>query len=145
MSKLNYTPSEFADLLVAILYDKSRNPDEIIIGNKEFNEFFDVLYRRGLKSLTQNYYINMDGNRKADYRRIRNVFTPNNSGKHLIALYGENVETEDGSKKGSSIVKNLVKKTLGLLKQERLRTGRPINEEKLEKIINYVVENEEDF
>lgn len=79
MAKITVTGGDFANIVMLFLYDKLRNPDQIVEAdiNEIFNAFVEVLMRRGLKAPLLQCYIDMNPQLRVKYRLIRDVFIDN--------------------------------------------------------------------
>ncbi len=86
MAKITVSGGDFANIVMLFLYDKLKNPDEIIEAdiNEIFNAFAEVLMRRGLKAPLLQCYIDMNPQLRVKYRLIRNVFIDNQSTSNVV-------------------------------------------------------------
>jgi len=111
MSKVNVSPEEFGDLVVAFILDKLLNPEEVIEGNKAFNEFMEKLSLKGVKPLALNYYLKCDANLRVKYKRIKKVFEYDQNQAAIINIFPSEREKEEVEKK-DSFIKRAIKKIL---------------------------------
>jgi len=74
MAKINVTRQEFADLVVAFLFDKLLHPEEVVPDDLKFNDLVESMRGKGLRSLFMNYYLDMDPKMRVKYKRIKDVF-----------------------------------------------------------------------
>jgi len=111
MSKINVSPDEYADITVAFLLDKMLHPDEVIPYNEAFNKYAKKLAGKGMKSLSLNYYLKMNGNLRVYYKRIKKVFEGDQNQSAIIYIWPSKKEKEKMEKK-DSILKKAIKKLL---------------------------------
>lgn len=142
MSKITVSPEEFADIVVCFLYDQLRNEDGMLPNNEEWQAFSKLLKQKGVGPISMQYYTGLNTGIRMEYKRIKDMFHKSITGNSTIIIRGPQEPIQKSPEKKSK-VKDIVKKVVRLLKNERKRTGWPINEEKMDKIIEYVVEQEE--
>jgi len=112
MAKINITANEFPDIVVSFLFDKILHTDEIIPGNKSFNELMEVMELKGMKPILMKYYLNMDANQRVKYKRIKDIFDMTTNSISVINISPSEKEIEVKKKKGTIITK-IIKKLLG--------------------------------
>jgi len=111
MAKINLTPSEYGDITVAFLLDKMLHPEEVIPYNENFNEYAEKLAGKGMKPLSLNFYLQMDGNLRVYYKRIKKVFEGDQNQSAIIYIWPTKREKEEIEKK-DNILKRAIKKLL---------------------------------
>lgn len=76
--KLKLNAQEFGDFVVAYLYDKMSNPEQVSPSEvaPEFSEFVEILQRKGTRSIFLAYWLKMDPQSRVRYRLARPVFNP---------------------------------------------------------------------
>lgn len=140
MSQINITPDEFADLIICFILDNFRSEDALLPDNELWNDFLGILDRKGIEPRTLQYYMKLDSRTRLDYKRIKSVFHGDAADSSRINI----TKTEPKpDRKSKSDLKDTIKKVIKLGKQVRESSGFPVNDEKLDKIINYVLEQEE--
>ena len=111
MAKINVTPSEYGDITVAFLLDKLLHPEEVIPYNEDFNKYAKKMAGKGMKPLSLNYYLRMDGNLRIYYKRIKKVFEGDQNQSAIIYIWPDKKEKEKALKK-DNILKRAIKKLL---------------------------------
>lgn len=141
MSQINLTPEEFPDFVVAFIMDNFKN-EELLRDNPLWAEYVKNLKSKGVEAHTIKYYLHMDSETRLKYKRIAKVFSGEvQSSKIQI----QPNETEDKKRqKKNSKLKRIIKTVFKIVKEERYRTSMPINEQKMNKIIDYVMRHEDD-
>ena len=135
MSSTSLTKEQFIDYLVAFLLDKTYKPDEIYPEHEDFNKLMKQLKSRGIDNILLSYYISSDPEVRNKYKATRKIFTAGNKQALTISLRG-NIEKEKKTKK---TLKSLVKKALRLMKAHKKRSGFPLSEERVDRIIERVM------
>lgn len=141
MSTVNLTPEEVPDFVVAFLMDNFKN-EELLRENPLWAKYMDNLKAKGVEAQTVQYYLHMDSETRLKYKRISKVF----DGKVQSAkIQIQPNESEDKKRrKKNSKLRQIIKTVFKIVKEERYRTSMPITEQKMDKIIDYVVKQEED-
>lgn len=139
--KVTVSPGEFANFVVCFLFDQLRNEKEMIPDNEKWQVLVEKLSKKGLLSPLMQYYTSLKGNDRLYYKRIAPVFKTETNRAYVINIIGNpellsNVEPEK-----KSVIKDLIKKSMKLIKQEKERTGFLVNEDKADKIIEHVIDN----
>jgi hypothetical protein len=124
MAKLNFTPSEFADFVIAFLLDKMINPDEIIIENEKFTKLINKISGQGAKPLFTKYYLDMTADERMLYKRFKNTIEPGATTMSVI-----DVKPEKAKVKGSGLT-DFAKKAIKML---LLQSGK--SEEEVEMLL----------
>lgn len=135
MASTNLTKDEFVDFIVAFLLDKMIRGEEILPNNESFNELMKTMKSRGVDKLLLNHYISSDPLVRNKYKSVRKVFTPGSKDSLTVSLQGD-VRKEKDTKR---TLKDLVKKALKIVVAHKRRSGFPLSEEKVEKIIEKVM------
>lgn len=138
MASVNIEKDEFVDFVVAFLLDKMIKEDEIFPNHDEFNDLIKVMKGRGIDKTFLSYYINSSPLVRNKYKSNRKVFTPGSTDTLTIGIRGS-VEAE---KETSKTLKDIVKKAVKMIAAHKRRSGFPLNEEKLDKIIERVMREE---
>lgn len=114
MSKINVTPEEFGNIIIAFLLDKSLHPDEVIPGNEIFDKLMLRMYDKGLKPLALKAFLEMDSQDRVKYKRIKDSFTDGKANVINITQFkpveikGKEKPESKLSKIGKKILKRLV-------------------------------------
>ena len=135
MASVNITKEQFVDYIVAFLLDKTYKSDVILPDYDAFNELMKQLKARGIDNILLNYYINSNPEIRSKYKATRKVFKKGNKDSLIMNIKGE-VERE---KKTKGTLKSLVKKALKLMTAHKRRSGFPLSEKKVDKIIERVM------
>ena len=73
MPKINVDPDEFADIVMAYLFDKYLNFDEVSAENENFN--YGMKKARGkMFPISRGMYLDMDANLRLKYKLIKEAF-----------------------------------------------------------------------
>ena len=131
MSSINITTKQFTEVLVAYLVDNLI--DGPAPNTEEWSDFLGVLRSKNIHVDTYKFYMEMDPNSRVLYKNIKKIFH-NGSESAVINIRPMGSE----AKPKDSIVKT-IKKVLKVLKSERQRRGTPLSEERVDRIIDYVV------
>lgn len=158
MSQIHLTPDEFADLAMAFLLDAIRN-EELLEDNEEFRLFLKSMDNKGMKSELMKRYLRMDGESRLRYKKIQDVFRGGNSSKINIE---QDTSLRDNGETTTDKIIDVAKKLIGLkrtnedfdrelckrifrkVKEVRFKTSKPITEERLDKIIDYCINEREE-
>jgi len=156
MSQVHVKPDEFADLVMLFLLESIRD-DNLLGGNEQFREFVHKIDQRGLKNELMKQYLSMNGEQRLRYRKLKPVFEGGSSVKINIlqdkSLSGKDTTVVDkviDYAKKSIGVKNeefdreLCKRVFRKVKEVRFKTSKPITEERLDKIIDYCINEQEE-
>jgi len=112
MAKINITPDEFGDVVVAFLFDKLLHKEDVSPNNENFNKFIDNLDKRSGKSLLRDAFLSMDPDMRLKYKRIKDVFEGLDETQTVISIKPKK-EVAKKAKKKRSIIKSLIKKLIG--------------------------------
>jgi hypothetical protein len=112
MATINVTPKQFADLSVSFLLDKILHPDEVVSGNKEFDEFTASIKGKGMKSALTQYYIKMDSQSRLDYKRIKDIFDGSTNDIQNIKVVPEKKVKKKDKKEKEGFLKKVGKAVL---------------------------------
>lgn len=141
MSQINVSPDEFADIIICFLLDNFRSENTTLLPDNElWTEFVSLLERRGLEPQTLRYYMKLDANTRVSYKRIKGSFESGNNETSRINISAKH---ESPDRKSKLEIKDTIKNVIKLAKQVRESTGFPVNDEKLDKIIDHVIKQEE--
>ena len=117
MSKITVSPEDFSDVVVSYLFDKMLNPDEVTTGNEDFNKLVDDMNKKGMRPLLMKYYLNMDGNDRLKYKRIKDTFDPDLERDSTIQIRPSLSKSDKKDNKITGLLKTAAKK---LLKQGKV-------------------------
>lgn len=115
--KINVTPEEFQDVVVAFLFDKLLHPEDIVPDNEKFNKLAKIMSNKGMKSRLMSYYLDMDVRNRVQYKRIKNIFDGTTSSTAVINILPDKSRKEDEKEEKEGIIKKIIKK---LLKKESI-------------------------
>lgn len=109
--KINVTSNEFPNILAAYLFDKLLHPEDVSVGNKDFDLLIEDMRIRGMLPLIRTYYLNMDVRYRVRYKLIKDVFSPTapNNTSSIINIYAD---PEKLKKQG--FLKTILKKIIGM-------------------------------
>lgn len=112
MANLNLTKSEFADLVVAFIFDSIVNSDEVVVENQKYHELIDNIARRGAKPLFTKYYLDMSADDRLNYKKLKRTLETGGTTKSVIQVKPSDIK--DLPKKGglAQLAKKVVKKLL---------------------------------
>ena len=142
MSQINLTPDEVPDFIVAFLMDNFKN-DKLLEENPLWAKYVENLKAKGIEAHTVKYYLAMDSQTRLKYKRIAKVFSGEIDSAKIV-IQPNAAETAKRKKKHGKL-KNIIKKVFKIVKEERYRTSMPITEQKMDKIIDYVMKHEDDM
>lgn len=103
--KLTLTSREFCNFLAATLYDHLLHPDEIvpIIIDPAYNDLITVFKHRSMRTILQQYYMQMTPMNRIRYQLAKDVFrNSNKTGSVFIEIVKEHLPVE---KKKESFVR----------------------------------------
>lgn len=135
MAKLDLTPEQFADYIVALMLDKIINMDDVISENKEFTELMEDFKGIGAKSKLMKVYLNMPSEIRMKYKWTRETLTGESNVIHVIRI----IPVEDKKEK-----EGLIKKALNKIKSSILGDSVKFTKEESDIIKEIIGEGEED-
>jgi hypothetical protein len=137
--KVSLTPEEFANFTACFLLDQVRNKEEMLPGNEQWQDFTETLQRKGLSPVLLQYYTRLKGLERLAYKRISPVFKTDTNRLYVVNILGnpDLLTTVEPEKR--SIIKDIAKKAMRLITQEKKRTGFLLNEEKVDRILDHVI------
>jgi hypothetical protein len=141
MSQIKLTPDEVPDFVVAFLMDNFKN-EELLRENPLWAKYMDNLKAKGVESHTVKYYLNMDSQTRLKYKRIAKIFDGKLDSAKIVIEDNPTEQKKRNKKHGK--LKNIIKKVFKIVKEERYRTSMPITEQKMDKIIDYVMHHEDE-
>jgi transposase-like protein len=141
MSQITLTPDEVPDFVVAFLMDNFKNED-LLRGNPLWAKYMDNLKAKGVEAHTVIYYLHMDAETRLKYKRISKVFDGKIQSAKIVIQ--DNASAVKKRKKKDSKLKRIIKTVFKIVKEERYKTSMPITEQKMNKIIDYVMKHEDD-
>ena len=137
MSSIHIEPDHFPDVVIQYLLDS------MMTDNMGDNEAWDNVVKKmegaGMKAQLLKYYLNTNAVDKSKYKDIKKVFHSNGMIKSTINI--QNKKAKKDKAKKDSTTKSLIKKVLRLIKahKEKYTHGMPLNEERIDKIIENVL------
>ena len=141
MSTINLTPEEVPDFVVAFLMDNFKN-EELLRDNILWAKYMDNLKSKGIEAQTVLYYLHMDSETRLKYKRISKIFDGKIQSAKIVIQ--DNATESKKRKKKTSKLRKIIKTVFKIVKEERYRTSMPITEQKMNKIIDYVMKHEDD-
>jgi hypothetical protein len=135
MASTILTKEQFADYAVAFLLDKMIKGDEILPDHERLNELAKALKGKGAHTTMLYYFIDSEPILRNKYKATRKVFKSESKDGLTIGVTG-NVKKEKDTKR---TLKDLVKKSLKKVLAHKKRSGFPLSEERVEKIIERVM------
>jgi len=120
--KLTLNSSEFCDLVVLFLYDQVTHKDKTVPShlNPDWNEFLEVLTRKGMRSPLLQYYLGAEPRMRIRYNLLKDVFYPKSQGNGYIEIRPQEIPKEPKKtgiiKKTGKYLKKII--SLGLLKED---------------------------
>lgn len=112
MSKINVDANEYADLVVAFLFDKILHSEEILSENERFNDVMEFMSRKGMKPILFKAYRDMDSQTRIKYKKIKNIFDYTATTAAIINIMVTEKEEKETKKDKESIVKKIIKKII---------------------------------
>lgn len=140
MGQITVTPPEFAELLVCFLLDNMKSKENMLGNFEEWQQFIHWCNNTGMSSKLVDLYSHMDSKRRTDYKFISEIFKKNTSGTHTILITGDKDTELVIKKKKDSLIKRIIKKVIQVMKEHQYKTGWPVNETQLDKIIDRVTQ-----
>lgn len=131
MAKINISPQEFPDIIMAFLFDKMIHPDEIVPGNKEFDRIMKVFKAKGMVTNLRDYYLEMNKDNRRKYKLIKKPLEADATSTAIINIQPEGFEKDTKQKK-----KSLLKRIIG-----KLVASTEFNDEE-KQLLQEVIENE---
>lgn len=141
MSQVTLTPEEVPDFVVAFLMDNFKN-EELLRTNVLWAKYVENMKSKGIEAQTMLYYLHMDSETRLKYKRISKVFDGKIQSAKIVIQ--DNATDKVKRKKNNSKLKKIIKTVFKIVKEERYKTSMPITEQKMNKIIDYVMKHEDD-
>ncbi len=138
MNAINITKDKWPDIVVAFLLDKMIKGDDVLGDDERFNDLMKVMETRGLKPILLHYYMSSDPTSRSKYKMIGKSFKTGNTEGARISI----APSKTTPKKDTSTIKNLIKKALRLVVAHKKRSGFPLSEEKVDKILDKLLKEE---
>ncbi len=133
MSQVKVTKEEFADIIMILFLDAVRDED-VIKSNPRFRDIMEHAKSHGFKGKLLTNYLHMDAQTRVHYKRIKDAFHGNDSARIDIG----------GSQVSEEFDRDLCKRIFRKVKDVRFKTSKPITEERLNKIIDYCINEKEE-
>lgn len=125
-------PDEFADIVMAYLFDMLRNKSDRP-NNPRFDEFLDKMDGRGMRTLLYKEYLLFAADTRIKYNRMKSSSTNRIEISSGVTPYlREEFDRE------------LFKKIFRKANEIRFKSCKVITEERLDKIIDYCLERQEE-
>ena len=141
MATTKVTKEQFPDLLVALLLDKMLKGDKLLGENEDFNELMKTMEKRNMKPILLHYYMSSDAVVRSKYKTLSKAFATGKSDS--AAIYVDAGKKSKKDKKGKDgLIKSLIKKALKLVAAQKKRSGFPLNEKKVDRILDKLLEEE---
>lgn len=137
MSQIHVDPEEFADIVLNFLLEGLRNKGEFLEGNERWDEFMTYLDGHGGKPRLMLDFLHMDAETRVKYKRIQKVFTGGDSVRINI---GQDTKLQESGEFDRELCKRIFRK----VKEVRFKKSMPITEERLDKIIDYCINEQEE-
>ena len=99
--KLTLSSTQFSQLIMCMLYDFLLRPDEIvpILKNQDYNDLMTILKHRSLRTILQQYYMQLDPQMRIRYRMMQEVFRDNTKTQSVfIEIKKEHLNKQEKSK-----------------------------------------------
>jgi hypothetical protein len=109
MSKINISPQEFPDIIMAFLFDKMLHPDEIVPGNPEFDRIMKKFKTKGVMTEFRDYYLDMNKDNRRKYKLIKKGLEGDATTSTVIFIQPEDLE-KGVKKKNRSLLRRLMRK-----------------------------------
>jgi hypothetical protein len=105
--------TEFADIIIAFLYQKLVKGDKLIPENERFTEIMKIIDGKGLKAYFMKYYLTLDGTTKIRFKRF--IKPLKDGGKSVIEIQkpDEKELEKETKKKKKGIVRKIFNKIIG--------------------------------
>jgi hypothetical protein len=131
MAKINISPQEFPDIIMAFLFDKMIHPDEVVPGNEEFNKIMKKFKDKGMVTNLRDYYLYMNKDNRRKYKLVKRSLEGDATSTAIINIQPEGFEKDIKKKK-----KSLLKRIIG-----KLVASTEFNDEE-KQLLQEVIENE---
>ena len=141
MSQVTLTPEEVPDFVVAFLMDNFKN-EELLRDNILWAKYVENMKSKGIEAQTMLYYLHMDSETRLKYKRISKVFDGKIQSAKIVIQ--DSATDKVKRKQNNSKLKKIIKTVFKIVKEERYKTSMPITEQKMNKIIDYVMKHEDD-
>ena len=99
--KFTLTSTQFCQLMICALYDFLVRPDEIvpILKDQDYNDLMTLFKQRSMRTILQQYYMQLDPKIRVKYRFMEDVFRDNNkTGNVFIEIVKEHLPDEQKKK-----------------------------------------------
>ncbi|KFZ25560.1 MAG: hypothetical protein KQ78_02248 [Candidatus Izimaplasma bacterium HR2] len=140
MSQIHVDPYEFADIVLNFLLEAVRD-EEFLEGNPRFKDVVEHLNKKGLKTKLLQKYLMMDVETRIKYKRIKDVFR---GGSTVRINIGQDKQIKEENENENEFDRELCKRIFRKVKEVRFKTSKPITEERLNKIIDYCIKEQEE-
>ena len=85
MSSITVEPEEFADIIIAYLFDMLRDEDKIP-DNERIQKVMDIMKKTGLKTHLYQAFISMDTDTRVKYKRVKGAIHGEGNSNTLIKV-----------------------------------------------------------
>ena len=135
MAIISVHPDEFADLVMAYLLDMTRD-DSMLPDNPRFKKFIKIMGDRGMKTMSYEAFLEMNTDTRIKYKRMKDSITADGkNGTKIVISKGETEYVKE-----EVFDRELCKQIFRKVKDVRFRKSIAITEERLDKIIDFCVE-----
>lgn len=112
--RVEVSREEFADMVIAFLYQKLVKGEKLIPENERFTEMMKVIDSKGLKAYFMKYYLTLDGTTKIKFKRFIKPLK-DGSGKSVIEIQklDEKELEKETKRKKKGIVRKIFNKIIG--------------------------------
>lgn len=138
MSQVSLTKEEFLDYIMILMLESIRNESKYSTDNESWNTFIQVLKDRGLKAQLLTRFLDMDANSRMKYKRTSQLFE--GTTKNELKMYINVDKTVKESQEIQQVDRELCKSIYRKVQEVRFKTSMPITDEKLDRIIDYCIE-----
>lgn len=139
MASTIISKEEFIDYMMMLLLEKLLHPDSVMPNYELFNDITDTMSSRGIRQLLLFYYVNTDATIRSKFKSSKKVFKEGSMESLNIVAKGK---VEGDEPENTSTVKALIKKALKVVAEQKRKSGFPLNEEKIDRILDKLLEGE---
>jgi len=150
--KINITAEELVSIMLLYLLDKINHSEELRPHDKEFENIFKKI--EFLKPELSKFFLNTNINNRIFYKRLRDVFVKNKYNFNYVINIKENnlnesyiegleeIDKENNQNNDFYRIKELLKKTINILRKRRFYRGSYTTEKEMDEIIKKVLKEE---
>jgi hypothetical protein len=135
MSTIKIHPDEFADVMMAYLYDMLRD-EENLPNNEDFKYLVDQLDKKGIRPLLYNHYLGMNSHTRIRYKMVKKALMGDGDINSKIAITKGNTDYINEEEFDRDLCKHIFR----TIKDYRFKhPSKVLTEERIDKIIDYCV------